>query len=111
MLTSKGGLDAQILDQGKNLSEGEKYRISLARALLADNKVLLLDEPFAALDDISIRSVVKTLNSIKKSKFVVLVSHLTPHQLNVDATIDFENLNPSNPTPTLKDSAKVGSKR
>lgn len=50
LIARLGGLDARILEGGRNLSQGERQRIALARALMAKPSVLLLDEVDAHLD-------------------------------------------------------------
>ncbi len=107
----KGGLNSLIHDQGKNLSEGEKYRISLARALLSDRNILLLDEPFASLDDLSVNYVVDALNKIKQDKSICLVSHIAPKNLDVDHHVHFESSKVSNINPNLADSTADESNR
>ncbi len=69
------------------LSGGEKQRVALARTLLRDRPVLLLDEPFSALDDATrgtIRDLVRTL-TIKQGWHTVLVSH---HADDISALAD-----------------------
>ncbi len=66
------------------LSGGQKQRVALARTLLRDRPVLLLDEPFSALDDETrqtIRALVKTLTE-RQNWHTILVSH---HQDDVTA--------------------------
>ena len=59
------------------LSGGQQQRVGIARALIADNPVLLMDEPFGALDTITkadIHSEFKSLEELK-SKTIILVTH------------------------------------
>lgn len=88
---TKDALDTQITENGSNLSGGEKKRICLARALLRDTDVLILDEPLANLDDATAFKIEDLLLSIK-NKLVLVVSHqFTPSKLaQFDAVIDFE---------------------
>ena len=71
---NKTALDAQITENGANLSGGEKKRICLARALLRDTEVLILDEPLANLDDATARKIEDLLLSIQ-GKLLLVVSH------------------------------------
>ena len=72
------GLNKQIELGGKNLSGGEKKRISLARALLRNSPILLLDEPLANLDEANIDSLEDLILSIK-DRTVIVVSHHFSH--------------------------------
>lgn len=67
-------LDTVIMEHGANLSGGEKKRICLARALLRDTGVLILDEPLANLDDSTARKIEDLLLSVS-GKLVLVVSH------------------------------------
>lgn len=57
-------LDTIILDNGKNISGGEKSRIAIARSLIMNCRVLLLDEAFASLDYDTARDIESTILSI-----------------------------------------------
>ena len=67
-------LDAVITENGANLSGGEKKRICLARALLRDTGVLILDEPLANLDESTAKKIEDLLLSIS-GKLLLVVSH------------------------------------
>ena len=70
----KEALDGMIAENGANLSGGEKKRICLARALLRDTDILILDEPLANLDDTTAGMIEDLLLSIE-GKLLLVVSH------------------------------------
>jgi len=88
---ARGGLDHFLSDRGRNLSQGERYRIALCRALLLRRPFLLVDEPFASLDKRSVEIVVSALNTEKTETGIVVVTHFLPESLNYDALMDFTN--------------------
>ncbi len=67
-------LDAMVAEGGANLSGGEKKRICLARALLRNTEVLILDEPLANLDDDTARAIESLLLGIR-DRTLLVVSH------------------------------------
>lgn len=67
-------LDSWVAEGGFNFSGGEKARISLARALLRDTDVLILDEPLANLDSKTADQIENLLLSIQ-NKTMLVVSH------------------------------------
>ena len=71
---NKAGLDCMIMENGSNLSGGEKKRICLARALLRDTDVLILDEPLANLDAAAAERIEDLLLEIEE-KLLIVVSH------------------------------------
>jgi ABC-type bacteriocin/lantibiotic exporter with double-glycine peptidase domain len=70
-----GGLDTVLSDNGKNLSAGQRQRLSIARALLKKSDVLILDEPFANLDQEKIKQISDNLIPIFKEKTTIILSH------------------------------------
>ena len=88
---SGDALDRIITENGGNLSGGEKKRICLARALLRDTDVLILDEPLANLDRKTAERIEDLLLSIK-GKTVLIVSHqFSENKLDqFERVIDFE---------------------
>ena len=74
-LVAARGLDARLDDRGSGLSGGERKRIGLARALLKDAPVLLLDEPTADLDAGAEAELLVTLPEVFRGRTVILSSH------------------------------------
>jgi len=76
------------------LSGGEQQRVALARALLREKKVLLLDEPFSALDYAIHQDMLKLVQKITKEKslYTIMVTHdLRDCELVADVTYKVEN--------------------
>lgn len=69
------GLDAWLGDGGRQLSGGEKRRIGIARALLRDAPILLLDEPTEGLDKRTEQKVMALFNEHFANKTVVFITH------------------------------------
>ncbi len=69
------GFDAPLSDRGQNLSGGQRQRISIARALLKDSPVLILDEATAALDNESERRVQQELSTLMKGRTTLVIAH------------------------------------
>lgn len=69
------GLNTRIGQYGYNLSGGEIKRLIIARALLKDSKVILLDEPTASLDTKTEKKVVLELHDLIKDKSCIWVTH------------------------------------
>jgi ATP-binding cassette subfamily C protein LapB len=72
---SEAGLDTQIGERGDNLSGGQRQAIAIARALLYDPPILLLDEPTASIDPGSERRLYGHLKEIIKGKTILLITH------------------------------------
>jgi len=62
-------------EQSNKLSGGEKQKISILRTLLKDPDVIILDEPTSALDDNSKSALFQYINTIKKDKIIIIVTH------------------------------------
>jgi ATP-binding cassette subfamily C protein LapB len=72
---SEAGLDTQVGERGENLSGGQRQAIAIARALLYDPPILLLDEPTASIDPGSERRLYNHLKEIIVGKTILLVTH------------------------------------
>lgn len=71
----KAGLDLWLDHKGSGLSGGERRRIGLARAILSQRALLLLDEPTADLDDNAALAVVASLRSLAARQALIIASH------------------------------------
>jgi subfamily B ATP-binding cassette protein MsbA len=69
------GFDTPLTDRGQNLSGGQRQRISIARALLKDSPVLILDEATAALDNESERRVQHELGVLMQGRTTLVIAH------------------------------------
>jgi ABC-type bacteriocin/lantibiotic exporter with double-glycine peptidase domain len=70
------GIQKVITEKGKNISGGQQQRIAIARAIYKDADLLIMDEPFSALDDASMRNIMQHLKQLARSgKLVLLISH------------------------------------
>jgi subfamily B ATP-binding cassette protein MsbA len=69
------GLATPLTDRGQNLSGGQRQRISIARALLKDSPILILDEATAALDNESERRVQQELALLMRGRTTLVIAH------------------------------------
>ena len=85
------GYDTQVGEQGAQLSGGQRQRIAIARAILKDAPILLLDEPTAALDSESEREVQKALDELRVGRTTLVVAHRLQTIINADSICVIEN--------------------
>ena len=69
------GYETMVGDRGATLSGGQRQRIGIARVMVRNSPILLLDEPTAALDSESERLVVEALERLMKGRTVIMIAH------------------------------------
>ena len=88
-LAVRGGLDAKVGERGALVSGGQAQRIALARAMLADFPVLVLDEPTASVDPARADALLRDLTdaAARSGRTVVLISHTGAPAGLIDRTV------------------------
>ncbi len=81
------GYDTLIGENGENLSGGERQRISIARALLKDAPIILLDESTASLDSENESKIQEGISELIKNKTVIIIAHRMRTVLDADNII------------------------
>ncbi len=71
----ENGMDTQVRERGTRFSEGQKQRLSIARALLADAPVMILDEATSALDVATERRVLRQIIKKEPCRTVIVAAH------------------------------------
>jgi ABC-type multidrug transport system fused ATPase/permease subunit len=69
------GYDTMVGERGATLSGGQRQRIGIARVMVRNNPILLLDEPTAALDSESEKLVIEALERLMKGRTVITIAH------------------------------------
>ncbi|QRN40884.1 MAG: ATP-binding cassette domain-containing protein [Neisseriaceae bacterium] len=85
------GYDTIVSDNGNNFSGGEKQRISIARALLKNSPIVVLDEPTASLDVENELAVQSAVTELVKNKTVIVISHRLTTISGADNIIVLDN--------------------
>ena len=71
----EGGLDADVGEGGGKLSVGEKQLLSFARALLADPRILVLDEATSSIDTVTERAIQSAIETVIKGRTSFVIAH------------------------------------
>ena len=83
----EGKLDYELLERGENLSVGERQLICLARTLLQQSKIVILDEPTANVDPITERTIWTTVHEKLKNSTVITIAHRLNTVKNCDVIL------------------------
>jgi len=87
LVKQRGGLDFMIGPEGLHLSGGQARRLSLARVLLRDTPIVLLDEPFTGLEARTANALMNDIKHALQGKILIMVTHHREHAHILDKTI------------------------
>src|SRR5262249_5885054 len=82
--------DTLVGERGITLSAGERHRITLARALLRNPPILVLDEPTAALDPETEREIINSLRNALRGRTAIVITHRSSLASIADQVITLE---------------------
>ncbi len=85
-VSEKGGLDAEVLQNGKNFSGGQRQRLTIARALVRKPEILILDDSTSALDFLTEKNIREEIGKIADTT-VFIVSQRASSVMNADMII------------------------
>lgn len=85
------GFDMSVGEKGARLSGGQRQSISIARAILLDSPVVILDEPSNSMDNASEKKLIENIDSYLEGKTTLLVTHKTSMLKLVDRLIVLED--------------------
>jgi subfamily B ATP-binding cassette protein MsbA len=86
-----GGYDAPVGERGLTLSGGQRQRIGIARAIIRNAPILILDEPTAALDSESEELVMTALERLMKGRTVLMITHRLQTIRHADTIVVLNN--------------------
>jgi ABC-type multidrug transport system fused ATPase/permease subunit len=81
------GYDSMVGERGDTLSGGQRQRIAIARAVIRNSPILVLDEPTAALDTESESLVIEALRRLMRGRTVIMIAHRLSTLTNADKII------------------------
>lgn len=87
IMRSPDGYDAEVGENGSNLSVGQRQLISFARALLADPRILILDEATSSVDTATERIIQQALDTLMKGRTSFVIAHRLSTIINADQIV------------------------
>ena len=91
IVSQPDGYDTEVGNRGLKLSGGEKQRISIARVVLKDPRVLILDEATSALDSISENAIQDALDKVMQGRTSIVIAHRLSTILKADKILVVAN--------------------
>lgn len=85
------GYDSLLGEGGVNLSGGQRQRLAIARFLLRDTPIMLLDEATSAVDNVTQMEIMKGLNDVRKDRTLVMIAHRLSTVINADLILFIED--------------------
>jgi ATP-binding cassette subfamily C protein CydC len=101
------GYDTLVGENGVRLSGGERQRLAIARALLKDAPIIILDEATAHLDPVTERQVWQGLDELVADRTLLVISHRPSSLAQVDEVIRLERENPPRAEPVASFSHEI----
>ncbi|MCR5825623.1 MAG: ABC transporter ATP-binding protein/permease [Oscillospiraceae bacterium] len=90
-VAAQGGLDFTLSERAENLSGGQRQRLALARALLKNSPVYILDEATSNIDAESEAAIMNAVHAMRRQHTVLLISHRLANAVNADAIAYLEH--------------------
>ena len=87
----EGALEALVKEGGSNFSGGQKQRLSIARCLIKNSDLYVLDDSTSALDNITLKEVNKNLKALGEDKILVVISQRASQIMDMDTIIVLED--------------------
>ena len=87
------GYESKVGERGTKLSGGEKQRIAIARAMLADAPILILDEATSSLDSVTERYIQDSLEKLMQNRTTIVIAHRLSTLSRMDRILVFDQGN------------------
>ena len=85
------GYKTEVGERGVTVSGGQKQRIAIARALLKDAPILIMDDSLSAVDIITEEAIIKKLRELRKGKTTIIIAHRVSTLKTMDKIVVINN--------------------